>query len=316
MRTRRIFFVFKVAIALGVMVILVKTVNFQGIYTAFRNPEEPVFIYLAILLLIPNLFIQWYRWRYLLRFIQPDVGILESVSSLFGGMLMGFVTPGRIGEMGRSLFLRRIDRLQALGLVFVDKFYSFVTIVVGGVWGIVLLVIHLIHRSAFIVWPLSAVALMITASGFVLLLHPQWIRGFLYNLTLILPYRDKLRHAIQCMDRFDGDGARIFVFLSFSLYFIFILQFCLLALAFERISLLSAFSATASTFFAKSLLPISLADLGIREGASIYFFMKFQVENVTAFNSALLLFTINVLLPTLCGVFFLPRLGWKEKQIP
>ena len=71
--------------------------------------------------------------------------------------------------------------------------------------------------------------------------------------------------------------------------------------------------ATTSTILTKTLLPISLADLGIREGAAVFFFSKLQVGKVAAFNGSLLLFAVNVLLPTFLGLFLLPRLGWKEQ---
>ncbi len=314
MKKRWFFFFLKVTIALITMIVLVKAVHFREILSAFRNPQNPLFILLASLLLIPNLFIQWYRWHFLIRLIQPKVHIIESVSSLFGGMVVGFVTPGRIGEMARSLFLHQADRLQAVGLVFIDKLYAFVTILVGGIWGIVCLVSYLFGYAAFIVWPFITVAFILTLACLMVVLNPQWIRNFLYRLSILLPYRDKMKRIIGCMDRFQKEQARFFLSLSSLLYGIYILQFCFLALAFQKIPWTTALTATTSAIFAKTLLPVSLADLGIREGASIYFFLKFQVEKVAAFNSSILLFATNVLLPTLVGLFFLPRLGWKETK--
>ena len=314
MKKRWLFFFLKVTIALITMIVLVKAVQFREILSAFRNPQNPLFILLASLLLIPNLFLQWYRWHFLIQRIQPKVRILESVSSLFGGMVVGFVTPGRIGEMARSLFLREADRLQAVGLVFIDKLYAFVTILVGGIWGIVCLVSYSFGYAAFIVWPLIAIALILTLTCLMIALNPQWTRNFLYHLSILLPFRDKMKRIIGCMDRFRKEQARFFLVLSFLLYGVYILQFCFLAFAFQRIPWTTVLSATTSTILVKTLLPVSLADLGIREGASIYFFLRFQVEKVTAFNSSLLLFAINVLIPTLVGLFFLPRLGWSKTR--
>jgi len=191
-----------------------------------------------------------------------------------------------------------------------------VTILIGGIWGLILLMSHLFHYDPFIVWPFCSIALMVTLGGIGIVLHPQWIRNFLYHLSLSLPRRDKMKRLISCMDRFQKEQALILLTLSFLLYGVYILQFCLLAFAFQRVPWIAALTATSSTFLSKTLLPVSLADLGIREGATVYFFMKFQADKVAAFNSSILLFTINVLIPTLIGLFFLPRLGRRDKNSP
>jgi len=312
MKKRWILFFIKLTIAIVAMAILVKTVNFREIDSAFQNPQNPVFILLAVFLVFPNVFLQLYRWHYLLRLLRQDISLMESISSFFGGMVVGFVTPGRIGEVGRSLFLKNVNRLQSVGLVFIDKLYSFLTILVGGIWGLFSLLVYHFNYGAFIFWPLFTVAFLVTLSGLIIVINPQVIRTFLYNLSLLLPYRDKMKQIISCIDSFQKKQAIFFLILSFLLYFVYILQFCLLAFAFQKLPWTTAVTATTSTIFAKTLFPVSLADLGIREGASVYFFLKFHVEKVTAFNSALLLFAINVLIPTLIGLFFLPKLNWSK----
>ena len=98
------------------------------------------------------------------------------------------------------------------------------------------------------------------------------------------------------------------------MYLVYIIQFCFLALAFQEVPVIALTASTTSTLFAKTLLPISVADLGIREGAAIYFLSQFQIEKVTAFNSSILLFTINVFIPTCIGFFFLLKLTWEENN--
>ena len=63
--------------------------------------------------------------------------------------------------------------------------------------------------------------------------------------------------------------------------------------------------------FVKTLLPIALGDLGIRESAAVEFFSYINVKNTTAFNASIMLFAINVLFPSVVGLFFVlkNRLG-------
>jgi len=307
-----LFLFLKIFIAAAALFFLFSKIRIDDIRRAFANPQNPEWILVALVLLVPNLFLQWIRWHFLLREIQPDVRFLESVSSLFGGMIVGLITPGRIGELGRSLFLKRVDRIHALGMVFLDKLYAFFLILVSGMWGLVFMFLHTFGSARFIVWPLTAAAMLLTVAVVSVACHPQWIRGLLYHISLIFPIRDNLKRFIHFMDGFTPRSARQFLALTAGYYSIYLVQFCFLAWAFTKAPLLHVLSATSATLFAKSLLPVSLGDLGIREGAAVYFFLKFQVSKVAAFNSSILLFAMNVLIPSMLGLFFLPRIGWKD----
>jgi uncharacterized protein (TIRG00374 family) len=308
MTKKRLFRVLKLLFTAAVLAVVIRQVNLREIGLALQNPRRPAYIFLAGAMLIPNLYLQWLRWHLLLRLDHPSSSASESAVSLFGGMVAAFVTPGRIGEVGRTLFLRQADRFQAIGLVVIDKLYAFFPVLVAGVWGIVLMLSYIFGYATFLFWPLAVSAFLISLATILIALHPVWIRTVLYNLSVMMPARDKIQRLIHCMDRFEGGQARRQLLLSCLLYCVYIVQFCLLAFAFQPIPWTTALTATTSTIFVKTILPISIGDLGIREGASVYFFMKFNVEKTTAFNSSLLLFGINVLVPTLIGLLFIPRM--------
>jgi uncharacterized membrane protein YbhN (UPF0104 family) len=59
--------------------------------------------------------------------------------------------------------------------------------------------------------------------------------------------------------------------------------------------------------FFKALIPISFGDLGIREASSVYFYSLVGIPQTTALNASLLLFVINILLPAVLGIIFMPR---------
>jgi len=67
--------------------------------------------------------------------------------------------------------------------------------------------------------------------------------------------------------------------------------------------------ASVMVYFTKTLIPaITLGEIGIREGAAIYFFGLFGCSEAVAFNSSMLLFIFNLLLPSLIGLYLLLRL--------
>lgn len=314
-RSRKwIFWVIKAGIAGLTLFLVIQKVHFDEILKALQNPYRMEYIIVAGILLIPNVFLQWYRWHMLLKLINPQVPKMESLSSLLGGMTLAFVTPGRLGEMGRILFLQKEDRLQALGLLAIDKLYAVAPVIMIGVWGIGLLVSYLFNYVIFVVVSFVAIALAMSLILFLLVWHPSWIRTLFYQVSLLFPVREKFKRILEALHPFTPRQARVLVVLSFLLYAIYIFQFCILSMAFQPIVWTTALTATTSTLFVKSLLPISIADLGIREGAAVYFFTRFHVDKASAFNGALLLFLINILVPTLVGLLFFSRLGPKKNE--
>ena len=314
MKKRFLMIAIKFLIACIAILFILKRIHLHEVKAAFQNPHNTWFLLLAITMVIPNILLHWYRWHFLLKLIHPNIKKIDSAASYFGGLVVGFVTPGRIGEFGRSLFIKEIDKLQALGMVLIDKIYAFLPIVVGGVWSLFILISNQIGHDAFLLWPISLIALVITILSLWLGLHPGWLRTSFYNLSLFLPLKDKIKRIIHCMDHFKVSHGRQYTILSFGVYCIYILQYCFLALAFESIPYVHTFAATAATMLTKTLLPVSFADIGIREGAAIYFFMKLHAAKVTAFVSSILLFIINIVFPTCLGFLFLNRLSLSEKR--
>ena len=304
----------KLILTAFIMMFLIRKLRVEQIFDAFRNPSQPFWLAFAAALVIPNLIVQWYRWHFLLKLIQPDIRLSESISSFFGGVTAGSVTPGRLGEFGRALFLKKVNRLQALGLMLIDKIYAMAPVIIGGVWGIALLFFDQTNYRLFVFLPVVFIGLIITLAIVLLVRHPSVIRSFLYQITVLLPFRDKMKLVLESLDKFGKTQARPFFIYSSIFYVIYILQFCFLGFAFQSMDFTAALSATMSTMFAKAMLPISFGDLGIREGASIYFFMQFGVSKVTAFNAALLLFILNVFIPSIIGLVFLPKLTFYNKK--
>jgi len=287
------------------MFVIIKDVNFSKIIEALHNPEHKIFIYISVLLLVPNLYIQWFRWHFLIKLVKKDVKVKETLGSYLSGMAAGFVTPGRVGEISRYLFLPEVDHYKAAAMVVIDKAYAAVPIIAAGVWGLSLMLMRILTYNLFLFIPILVTAFIVSSGVIIIFYHPLWIRTLIYNISLILPYRDKVKRFMTCFDLFSRSNAVYLMILSFVLYSIYILQFILLAHAFQSMTFATSLYATVTTMFVKTLLPVSFADLGIREGASVYFFTQLNVGKVAAFNSSILLFTINVFIPSVIGLFII-----------
>jgi uncharacterized membrane protein YbhN (UPF0104 family) len=97
--------------------------------------------------------------------------------------------------------------------------------------------------------------------------------------------------------------------ISLLFYLSFLVQYALLVAAFSHNqNYLDYFWAGNLLMFAKTVIPpVSLGELGIREGASIYFLTRLGETSVVAFNASIFLFIINLFIPALIGLVFLFR---------
>ena len=303
---KKVLFLFlKISFAVVMLVVIIKDVKFGEITNAIHQPRNIFLLYLGAILLIPNLYVQWLRWHYLIKLIKSDVSAKDTLTSYLSGMAAGFVTPGRVGEISRSIFLPNVDRVQSVGMTIIEKAYAFVPIIAVGIWGIVFVVIHSVSSNVFLSLPLVIVAAAVSFTIVLFFNKPLWIRTLIYNLSLIFPYRDKMKKLYSCFDLLQKKNAETMLLLSFLLYLIYIAQFILFAHAFQAMSFITSLASTVTTMFVKTLLPVSFADLGIREGAAVYFFSLFNVSKAAAFNSSILLFTVNILLPSITGLIII-----------
>ena len=209
--------------------------------------------------------VQWIKWQLLLRPQIPEANGRDALYSLLGGAALGLVTPSRLGELGRGVFLGR-RRTKAALLTAVDKLSSAtVTLGLGAV-------------AAWILWP--------------------QLRGFLLLLGCIL---GALLYWGWCRRRASGPVAwGPIAGLSFLFNGVFMAQFLYLVSA--GVAADSAVVLAVPVVFAlKTLLPLGFLDLGVREAAAVLVFSSLGLEPQPAFVASLLLFACNVCLPAGLG---------------
>ncbi len=279
----------------------------------------------AILLLAPNLGFQFMKWRTLVRTLVPAAPDRMILRSLFLGFSLGVVTPGRIGEHARIACFgshREATRSQLAALSLLDKLSSgIVTTTLGAA---ALLLLPSWDLSIFgdlaplVLWSLVGYAAAMLASALLslgLLFSPARVTGLLSRWPWLA--RSRRFQRVHAGMRLIGRGARLRLFLyALAFYATFICQFVLLAAGLGYYSRLS-WAATAGTMFLKSLFPVSLGDVGVRELFAANLFETLGAGPELGITAAFLLFLINVLLPALAGIrVFLAAGGRSGKGRP
>jgi uncharacterized protein (TIRG00374 family) len=107
------------------------------------------------------------RWRWILHALGEDLPLSEAYQAFAGGMILSDLTPGRIGDLSRSLLVRdKVALNKGLASVVIDRYADLLTIFALGLGGM----LFLAQRGPYILLASSAI-LMILASTSLL-----WLR--------------------------------------------------------------------------------------------------------------------------------------------
>ncbi len=294
--------VLRLALGSLVLVVIGRSVSWRSVLE-LAEKAQPVYIGVAVLLLIPNLWLQHVKWKKLLRASWPETSGADAAASLLAGFALGLVTPGRYGEIGRGLFLPQLDKVQTAFLAALDKAVNLAVILLVGLlgWGWLLAV----QQAMTATWALLALAAGLGAALLAACLAPallvsvanrirsRRLRTLSGRFNAMLWVRSTLRFRLGVLA------------LSAAFYATFVIQFTLLVAAFAGGISASYPAAATAALLVKTLVPISFGDVGVREGSAVLVFARLGVVPAAAFDAAMLLFAVNVALPAVAGASLL-----------
>lgn len=292
----------KVAIAIILVTMLIFRTEPKEIYFALLNADM-LLILCALALLPLNIFFQYSRWRILVRLANPQSSSSEIFSSLLCGITLGFITPGRVGEFGRSFFIPTVQWPRLMGLTMLDKLFAMMVLFALGLAGIA----PFLHQNVpSIIWlPLMLSGLGFLTLFFILLWSPQFVSSLLLRRQSLWKKHPKWRQMVSSLELLNTSTATMVAIIAFAQVITYSFQFYLLVSAFTSVSIFYCMAAIAAIMWVKTMLPISLGDLGVRESAAIFFLGQIGVPEAAAFDASMLLFAMNVLLPAIIGSILL-----------
>lgn len=309
-KKKKIFITFaKILIAAGLLFFLINYLNPIQILTAFQSAD--LFLILFAFILLPlNLFIQFKKWEISTSYILNVTDKRKNFTSLFYGFSAGIFTPARTGEyFGRAIAFRDQSFVRVSLATFLDKIFPLTVVFI---FGIISLLIFLIIFYGLKIY-LAIVLLLVP--GLIIYLVYSLIKSnkisdilFIKKITQSEKLYKYLIH-FKVLNNLDKKFVKKIIQYSILFHLCFILQFIILVAAFSHhTNFLNYFWSGNLIMFVKTAIPsISLGELGIREGASIFFLTKMGELQSSAFNASIFLFLINVLIPALIGFVLLPK---------
>lgn len=297
----------KIIVGVLLLVVIYQKINRQESVLTVLSGTNLASILICATLVIPHFSIAFFKWRYLLRIGFPDISNREIFGSLLFGISLGAVTPGNIGELGRGLFFQNKNKIIITGLTVIDKLANMLVITTLGFIAISLFILNQLKWDNGLAAVTIIPGALLLLSLWIILMKKGWMRWLFQKVEKIFPKNPNLRAFMAAFKYLKYRDVLVVLGLTFSWLFIITLQYYVLILGFTDINLGESIQATMAALFTKMLLPFTVGGLGIREGATVFYFSLFNVSRAAAFNTSLIIFLINFLVPGIVGFYYVLR---------
>ncbi len=299
----RIILFLKIVIACGLVIFVVSTIKLSEVITALENANY-FLILVALVMLIPNVFLQYWKWNLTCKSILNSGGREKVLYSLLQGFAAGAFTPLRLGEyFGRAFSFRDKTLLQVTIATLIDKFFALSIVAFIGSLASILFIYFYYDVTFYITLTLFIIVFSLFYILILVVISPEFWNNFLFNKIRESKKLNNIFRKMGFLKNLDRNYSLKMFSISFLFYVCFIMQFVILVFAFtNQIHFTDYVWAACLVMFVKTFFPpISLSELGIREGASVFFLGQMGVDSGSAFNAAFFLFLINILIPALAG---------------
>lgn len=299
----------KIVIAAGLLTYLVYKVDVKEIWGALQNANI-ILILIAALLTVLNIYLQFLKWKITCDYILNEKTKKKVWLSLFYGFSGGVFTPARIGEyFGRAAAFKDKSLIKVAVATFIDKFFPLMAVAGFGSMASILFMHYYYNVSAYLTGSLFIVTFVLFYIAYTVALDARFWNNVLFSRINKSPRFKKIFDNLSVLKELDRFYTTQMVFISIAFYTCFIVQYALLAAAFSGHSnFIHYIWAGNLVMFAKSIIPpVSLGELGIREGASVFFLHIFGEVKSAGFNASIFLFLINMLIPSVVGLFLLMK---------
>lgn len=310
MKNKKILWLLKLTVGIILLFFIYRNVYRHERFIDAFDDAAWLNVLIALILLIPNYGIQFLKWRYILRQALPDIPNAPVLKSLLFGSTLGFITPGNLGELARGLYFRNQSRFLITGLNIIDKFAGMIIFISFGLLAMNRFIFTAVGWSKLMSVSLIIFDCLLIILIWFLALSPKIISRLFMQIPLKEAWQKRFSELLSSLNYFNRRSILNVLIFNIVWFFVILLQYHTLVLAFTQVSFLESLWAMSATLFTKILLPISVGDLGIREGAAVFYYSLLGIKKTAAFNASVLIFFINFMIPALVGSYFVFKLRW------
>lgn len=301
---------------LGLFVLLIWNTNLETSLAVLRQTAFPLMV-IAVALNIPQIFLKSFRWRYLLNSQGIKYGIWQVTLAYFGSIFIGLLTPGRLGEFARAVYISsdcNVSTGGSFASVLADRLFDlYVLVAIGGTALISVTALNTQQSWAGMVLLTGgltlALVLLVTDRGFALM---QAFGSSLGQIgkRLFAPgnWLLEMRTGFR---QLSWPTILISAGLTVIAYAVFFGQCYLLALALRLPVTFASVSCAVALGSLVTLLPISISGIGTRDAAIIAYLGTVGIPSEMALAFSLLVFlTFHI------GGGLMGAVAWWIKPVP
>ena len=291
-------------VGLLILAYIITRINFKALLVQFKNINL-YFLFTAISMNLFLIFVKAIRWKAFLIQQNLSISTKSAFSIYLSSLYIGFITPGRLGEISKALYLKQkqvTSFYKGLSGAIMDRLLDLYFLILLGSVGV-----YYLSKGKGI--NLEFVFLFVIVLSLpIIILHPKVLNLLTHVLfRKISPkkFKDKIRESVnefieginQIINPFLLYGILLTVF-SYSLFFF---QCFLIA---KSIGLQISYFELAlimSIVNIITLIPISISGLGTREASMIFLFKLIGLSTETAISFSLLIFFVFFICGGLMG---------------
>lgn len=286
--------------------VIVRLADLDQLLALAQTASIPL-ILLALAVQPFNMLLEGIMWHLWVQVEVPDQPLRHSLGAMLCGYALGFFTPASIGEFaGRAYYLEHDDKWALSALVLAERALAMAVVVIIGAGALaIFLATHSVPFEG--AWTtLLLIGSLLGGLLFAAILMPRPT----YRLLGWLATGDRIQRHLSFLTVITHKRITGLIGLGLVRYAAYVVQFFILLRAFlPDVFIGQGVHGILLVFYAKFLIPsITLLDLGIREGAAVFFFGQLGLAEAVGLNASLLVFALNLVVPALVGLPFLFRL--------
>jgi glycosyltransferase 2 family protein len=308
--------IISIFLSIIVIIIIYTNIDLSNFIEIFSKSDIPWLI-VSIIMVIPTTFLTTVRFKQLIP-DNKNYRFFNLLGLILSAGTMNIILPSKMGDIAKAFFMKNTTNLkasQALSIVIFEKVCDLLALILFCLFG---LISYSNNSSLFWVMRVIVIAGLIFC---LLLLSSRKLSNSFFRLTQRIT-RHKFKEKINNMsiswsemqNYFFQDKLKLslIVLNSILIWFLHLLQIWFFILALNLWVPFKYNIAFASLSILVGLLPISIAGIGTRDAAIIFFYKPFIDP---ASGAALgILFTTRYLMPAIIGLPFFSRYLSKIKD--
>ncbi len=272
-----------------------------GAFSLQLYTQHPWYAFVVPFLLV---FVNWgleaKKWQ-LLSAPVSRLSLAQCSRAVLSGLSLGFITPRSLGDYaGRLMESRGEERVKLVGAVLLNRISQSFCTYFAGLAGL----LYLITFTAMGVQPQWHWMFPVMAGGMLLcVLFLGKGRGRLVEVLQGLVGKKWMR-LLEIIGDYSSSTMAMLLLWAALRYVVYTFQFVwILKMAGLELPLPVMVAGVAAVFVMKSVIPAFnfLSDLGVREFSALFVFSAFAVPEAKVVLASLLVWCLNILLPTFIG---------------